>query len=301
MASAFVSGPDRSWIPTHSQETDYFSHKKQIATVAERDRMNNSLPAGFPKTVVSPTAWTGADFENDPSRERYTLTLNQAQIMELEQACHNFEGLNLSLECVSQESFPLPTLGDELKTSATELTSGVGFFRIRGLDPQRYSNETNIVLYLGISSYSGKRGRQDELGNMLLHLTDLGSAAAPENERQAPYSNVGQPFHTDVGDIIALYSLGEAECGGASQLVSTATLFNELVTARPDIIRLLSSRSWIFDRFWSMATIHSPSDSIPHARRKGTSLFLQAPSRWERLFTPEPWYSRPKHLPCRSN
>jgi hypothetical protein len=63
-----------------------------MATIAERDRMNNSLPAGFPKTVVSPTAWTGADFENDPSRERYTLTLNQAQIMELEQACHNFEG-----------------------------------------------------------------------------------------------------------------------------------------------------------------------------------------------------------------
>jgi len=25
-----------------------------------------------------------------------------------------------------------------------------------------------------------------------VHLTDLGSAAAPENERQAPYSNVGQ-------------------------------------------------------------------------------------------------------------
>lgn len=25
-----------------------------------------------------------------------------------------------------------------------------------------------------------------------VHLTDLGSAAAPESERQAPYSNVGQ-------------------------------------------------------------------------------------------------------------
>jgi hypothetical protein len=77
-------------------------------------------------------------------------------------------GLGLSLECVSQESFPLPTLGDRLKTLAMQLTSGVGFFHIRGLDPQRYSNETNVVLYLGISSYiGGKRGRQDELGNML--------------------------------------------------------------------------------------------------------------------------------------
>jgi len=51
---------------------------------------------------------------------------------------------------------------------AKELTNGVGFFLISGLDPRQYSNETNVLLYLGISSYIGeKRGRQDELGNML--------------------------------------------------------------------------------------------------------------------------------------
>jgi hypothetical protein len=90
--------------------------------------------------------------------------------------------LGLSLEYVSQESFPLPTLGNKLKTWATELTNGIGFFHISGLDPQRYSNEANVVLYLGISTYiGGKRGRQDELGNMLraspmemdCHRTDL--------------------------------------------------------------------------------------------------------------------------------
>lgn len=69
---------------------------------------------------------------------------------------------------MSRELFPLPTLGDKLKTLAKELTSGIGFFHLRGLDPQRYSNETNVALYLGISAYIGeKRGRQDECGNML--------------------------------------------------------------------------------------------------------------------------------------
>jgi hypothetical protein len=76
--------------------------------------------------------------------------------------------LGLPLEYISQESFPLPTLGNKLRTLATELTSGVGFFHVRGLGPQRYSNEMNVALYLGISTYIGaKRGRQDELGNML--------------------------------------------------------------------------------------------------------------------------------------
>ena len=92
--------------------------------------------------------------------------------------------LDLPFECISQESFLLPTLGDKLKTLAAELTSGVGFFHIRGLDPQRYSNLMNVILYLGISSYvGGRRGRQDELGNMLRALlvgNDVPPVAVPE-------------------------------------------------------------------------------------------------------------------------
>jgi hypothetical protein len=57
-----------------------------------------------------------------------------------------------------------------------------------------------------------------------------------------------KPFHTDTGDIIGLYSLGEAECGGESQLASIATVYNEIIQARPDIVGLLSSPSWVFDR-----------------------------------------------------
>jgi hypothetical protein len=59
-------------------------------------------------------------------------------------------------------------LGSKLKTLAKTLVDGVGFLLIRGLDPKQLSNEANIVMYLGVSSYLGeKRGIQDELGNML--------------------------------------------------------------------------------------------------------------------------------------
>jgi len=76
--------------------------------------------------------------------------------------------LHLPLECLSRDLFPLPYLGNKLKHLATMLTTGLGLFLIRGLDPNRYSNEQNILLYLGISSYIGeRRGRQDERGNML--------------------------------------------------------------------------------------------------------------------------------------
>ena len=39
---------------------------------------------------------------------------------------------------------------------------------VRGLNPEEFSPEDNILLFLGISCYIGaQRGRQDEEGNML--------------------------------------------------------------------------------------------------------------------------------------
>jgi hypothetical protein len=42
-------------------------------------------------------------------------------------------------------------------------------------------------IYLCLATKDSRADRQNTV-----HITDLGSAAAPENERQAPYSNVGQ-------------------------------------------------------------------------------------------------------------
>jgi hypothetical protein len=174
------------------------------ATEFEHDD-NNSLPAGFPKSIASPTAWSGAELTHDRDAERYSIALTDVHISEIEKACNGFKGesidkllgviwpflrnfrhrqmlicsspaLGLPLQCISQDTFPLPILSAQLKMLAAQLTSGVGFFHIRGLDPQRYSNETNVIIYLGISAYVGsKRGRQDELGNMLrAYLMDAG-------------------------------------------------------------------------------------------------------------------------------
>jgi hypothetical protein len=96
-ASAFSR--DRLLLSCESNQRPFGSwplrprtQKKPTTAITEPDRENGGIPAGFPKSIVSPTAWTGADFENDPGRERYTLSLNDVQINELEQACHNFKG-----------------------------------------------------------------------------------------------------------------------------------------------------------------------------------------------------------------
>lgn len=72
------------------------------------------------------------------------------------------------MEELSVETFPLPKLGPVLRFLAQELHTGRGFFALSGLKSEKYSSETNVVLYAGLSSYiGGRRGQQDEHGNML--------------------------------------------------------------------------------------------------------------------------------------
>jgi hypothetical protein len=42
--------------------------------------------------------------------------------------------------------------------------------------------------------------------------------------------------------------MGEAMVGGECRLASSATIYNDIAKNRPDIIHLLSSPSWVFDR-----------------------------------------------------
>lgn len=82
-------------------------------------------------------------------------------------------GLDIPMEMLSVDSFPLPTLGPALSKLARQIHGGSGFFIVRGLDPDNYSRKTSMIMYVGMSSYIGEtRGRQDEFGNMLRKLID---------------------------------------------------------------------------------------------------------------------------------
>lgn len=56
------------------------------------------------------------------------------------------KGLNKPIGHVSQQTFPLPTLSPILRQHAKELQSGRGFFVLRGLKPDNYAIDENIIL-----------------------------------------------------------------------------------------------------------------------------------------------------------
>lgn len=79
---------------------------------------------------------------------------------------------NLGPDDVNTDTFPLPSLKARLVQASEVIHEGRGFVVLRGLQPDRYSNLDNILLYLGVTSYiAEKRGMQDFDGRMIRELT----------------------------------------------------------------------------------------------------------------------------------
>lgn len=154
---------------------------------------------------------------------------------------------------ISPDTFPLPKLHAVLREISNEVHNGHGFKVIRGLPVDSYTREENVTIYTGLSSHVAPiRGRQDNKWEgkpadvLVAHVKDLSQSC---NTRDIPGPVVTadkQVFHTDSGDVIALFCLSEGESGGESYIASTCHVYNELAATRPDLIKTLSE-PWPFD------------------------------------------------------
>ena len=81
---------------------------------------------------------------------------------------------------------------------------------------------------------------------VLAHIKDLTGDVDAHSIGAPAYTTEKQVFHTDVGDVIALFALESAEEGGESFLASSWTVYNELAATRPDLIHTLAE-PWDFD------------------------------------------------------
>ncbi|KAF4628700.1 hypothetical protein G7Y89_g9450 [Cudoniella acicularis] len=256
---------------------------------------NSSLPNGFPAELTGPLVWEGKDFKDE---NQWTFSLDGPQLDEIHQALVHFKGLKKPIGHVNQSTFPLPKLAPLLRKQAQVLQSGRGFFVLRGLTPDKYNIEDNIIIYAGVSSYIGSiRGRQDskiingvKQSNMLNHIKDLSKTSVATNIGAPAYTTDKQVFHTDAGDIVSLFSLNTAAKGGESKLASSWRVYNELARTRPDLIRTLAE-DWVFDGygnpakpysvrpllFHRPATADNPEQVVIQYARRGFTGFLHLP------------------------
>ncbi|PMD45737.1 Clavaminate synthase-like protein, partial [Hyaloscypha variabilis F] len=196
--------------------------------------------------LSSDLVWSGEEGINELD---YTLVLTSSEKSEIQQALKFFSGLGLDGSQVTKDTFPLPTLQHRLHSLSRDLHQGRGFFTIRGLDPDEFSPEDNILVFLGISSYiAEKRAKQDDHGNLFAHIRQAKLPSVPQEDRPVRDSNLPSAFHTDMFcNVLAMQIRGCAASGGNHIIASAWNVYNELARTRKDLLEVLATPNWTFD------------------------------------------------------
>ncbi len=190
--------------------------------------------AGLPR-IEGPQAWTGSD---QAARDDWSYTLSGGDVAEIDAALAGVR--NSDILAIDRTAFPLPAFSARLAAVKREILDGRGFFLLRGLPIGRYSTAEAARIFWGLGAHWGEAVSQNGKGHVLGHVKDLGLDYADPMAR-GYQTSARLPFHTDASDIVGLLCLKTSKGGGHSSIVSTTTIYNEMVARRPDLAAVLTN------------------------------------------------------------
>jgi hypothetical protein len=203
-----------------------------------------------------PAAWSGREMAR---RSDWIHELTHAEVGELSRVGAELAARGLSLEKISREDLRFDALGPALRAWRRQLAAGLGFVLVRGLPVGEMSDNEAALAYWALGVELGTPVPQNFGGALLTDVRDTG--ADPRDPSTRLYkTRAEQDFHTDGADIIGLLCLRTSKKGGESRIVSSVTVFNEILRKRPDLASLLFD-----DWYWHY---HEPEMDAPvHFRR----------------------------------
>jgi len=186
-----------------------------------------------PGPVSGRAAWYGRDLA--PREHDWIYRLSTPELAEIDAAVRIFKASARPLAAITPEDFPLPTFGAALRQLGAELLEGRGFFMLRGFPVDDYARDEQAIAYMGLGSYFGRPRSQNAKGHLLGHVKDLGLDIRDPNVRYYQ-TNRRLEYHTDSIDVVGLLCLRTARAGGESFIASSATIYNEILERRPDLL-----------------------------------------------------------------
>ncbi|MFN2425038.1 MAG: TauD/TfdA family dioxygenase [Candidatus Binatia bacterium] len=183
--------------------------------------------------VGGAAAWRGPEVA---ARDDWIVRFPASEIDELESAARRCS--DTPLEFLGRNDFELPTLAPRIAAWADTFRSGLGLLLLRGLPVERWGEELSSVVFWGLGHHLGVPGGQNPQEELLGHVRDYGEdAASPFVRKYRTAANIA--FHCDLADIVGLLCLRPAKSGGASRIVSSVAVHDELLRQRPDLAQRL--------------------------------------------------------------
>ena len=190
--------------------------------------------------VIDPSIWTKSDLG---STKKWLHQLNDGEIESLVKMAHRYRGNygddpNALLN-TKQDDFDLGKFGETLSKISSQLKDGLGIALLRGLPMDDIELIDAAVIYWGIGRHMGVAMSNNPDGDMFGHIRDEGRDYNDPNHR-GYQTNVTMDYHCDQTDIVGLLSIQEAKSGGQSKVVSSISVYNEFLSRRPDLVKVMA-------------------------------------------------------------
>lgn len=206
---------------------EYYSFGRQTAHYF--DRPHEAIPEA---RIGGSAAWRGAEMAG---RDDWRHVLSPDEVAELREATARARASGRDLDVLAPEDFPLPTLHARIGAWRRELLEGRGFVLVSGVPVDELERHDVERLFWCLGLHMGNPGAQNVDGDLLGHVTDTGEDAGDPFVRL--YRTASKiRYHCDAADVVALLCLQPARKGGASRIVSSVSVFDELMVRRSDLV-----------------------------------------------------------------
>ena len=207
-------------------DTGYLSFIEQT-----RHYFNRPHEGSVAQPVVCAAAWRGSDL---PTLDSLAYQLSSDEVEEIAGAVATARANGRPNRELVARDFPLPLLAPRIREWREALADGVGFQLIRGVPVERWSQAEAELFFWCFGLHLGQPGEQNPEGHLLGHVIDTGANKQdPAARLYKTAANID--YHCDAADVVGLLCLRRARTGGQSRIVSSVSVFNELVLRRPDL------------------------------------------------------------------
>ncbi len=183
--------------------------------------------------VKGTSAWTRDEIA---ASDDWTHVLSDAEIEDLDLALRAVRRRDVNMTDIAQADFPLPVLGPALAELEREVRTGRGFFLLRGIPVERYSDDDLFVMKWGIGTHLGRAISQNTYGDMLGHVYDHAKDDPTATRTRGYQTSAALDFHVDRADMTSLLCLRQGRSGGLSRIVSSMSVHNALLDGHPDCL-----------------------------------------------------------------
>ena len=190
-------------------------------------------------------AWLPSDF---PSPDAYAVDLSEAQVSALVDGARAALEAGQEIERVDPKGVVFRGLDSLIEQWREKILYGQGFLYLRGL-PVDLPDAEYEAIFWGLGGRFGTAVSQSNMGDLLGHVVDVGG----DDFRERAYRNRRElSMHTDRCDVVGMMCLQQAKSGGLSSYASALSVYNHVVSTRPELVEPLV-RGFYYHRFGEQA------------------------------------------------